>query len=473
MSMPIEGPNSTPGTTGLRTSPGLLRVLEGIKTFDWRTKARRANSLPVRVFSTMVEQALFAGTNFLLTALMVRWMPIEQFGAYSFAFSFYLLACVVFESFLAEPITIIGAAKYTDEMEAYTGVVLTAHGIGGVVVFFVCLLSSAVLSHAFLSPLLANAMLGLAIAAPLLLLRATTQQLCNSHGFNGIFAIAGIVYAVLAPLFLFLLHELDVLNPASAFTAAAAATAVPCLFLIGTLLYPKESRADVRPLLFRVAREHFDYGRWSSLAQFVQWLGSNFWYLVGPTLIGLDATAAVRGLYNVAMPVFMAQGAILWTFAPKLARYRYSSNEGEYRRLFFLLVACFSALNFAYVTAFLCYGVEAIQMLYHGKFDHVVTIPVVILLAITPFLSALNSVIELHIRVTGGIKRILASKLVWLASTVSIGAGACVLFGFYGVFLGTVISTIFLISANLWLSMARSGSRERDSALDNERPKNE
>jgi len=449
MSMPIQGPNSTPG---LQTSLGLLRVLDGIKTIDWRAKARRANSLPKRVFATLVEQALFAGTNFLLTALMVRWMPIEQFGAYSFAFSVYLLACVVFESFVADPITIIGAAKYTDEMEAYTGVVLTAHGIGGVVVSLFCLLIWAVLTHVFFSPLLANAMLGLAVAAPVLLLRSTTQQLCNAHGFNGIFAVAGIAYAVLAPLFLFLLHLIDALNSASAFAASAGGMAVPCFFLIGNVLYPKESRVDIRSTVFRVARDHFDYGRWASLAQFVQWLGSNFWYLIGPTLMGLDAIAGIRGLNNVAMPIFMAQGAILWAFAPKLARYSYSSNEAEYRRLFVLLLGCFGALNFAYVTAFICYGVEAIHMLYQGKFDEFVTIPVVILLAITPSLSAINNVVELHLRVNGEIKWILASKLGWLVSTVTIGVGACILFGFLGVFLGTVISTIFLILANLWLS---------------------
>lgn len=73
--------------------------------------------LSLTLLMALAQQGLFAGTNFFVTLLLVRWLPLGDFGAYSFAFSIALLFQVLYESTLCEPIAILGAGKYADRIQ--------------------------------------------------------------------------------------------------------------------------------------------------------------------------------------------------------------------------------------------------------------------------------------------------------------------------------------------------------------------
>jgi O-antigen/teichoic acid export membrane protein len=430
---------------------GILGVVRDAARAIGQLARRLANSsagLPVRVVSTVAEQALFSGTNFIVTALMVRWMPLEDFGAYSFAFSIYLLACAVIEAFLAEPITIVGSAKYAANTDGYTGVTLQLFCIMAGSISFMLLMSCLAVDR----PVMAKAMLGLALGAPFMLLRSVTQQLCYARGINGLFALAGAGYAVLAPLTIAALHFTDNLNSQSCFLALGVATAGPCLAVILWRLYPPRARVNGWPIFWSVVRDHLNYGRWASLSQFIHWLGGNFFVTMGPILIGLDATAGVRAMSNLCMPVFMAQGAVLWSFAPGLSRHFHAGDSHSYWRLFHLLCLCLVSLIFVYLSLVLPFGAETIHVVYHGAFDDVATFPIVALVAVGPPLSAVNGLIELHLRLTGRIRFILVSKVFWLAATICAGTLSCYAFGFLGAFIGSAFSIATLLVCNVWFA---------------------
>ncbi|QGM44439.1 lipopolysaccharide biosynthesis protein [Methylocystis heyeri] len=427
---------------------GLLKSVRELQGRALASITARSATLPFRIVSTMAEQALFAGTNFIATALMVRWMSLQEFGAYSFAFSIYLLVCAVFESFLAEPITIIGAAKYGDDAGEYTRVVLKLFaGAGGGLFALLTIVYFASEQSIF-----SGAMLGLALSAPFMLLRAFTQQLCNTRGLNGLFLFAGIGYAFLAPLALAMFHWAGALTPLSCFLSLGLGTAAPCILIIALRLCPREEKRQGRRIFRCVVTDHLHYGRWASLSQFVQWLGNNFFVTLGPILIGLDATAGVRALTNLCMPVFVAQAAVLWTFAPRLSRYAFAGSEAKYRRLYTLLCLCAGCLIIGYLSLVIPFGADAIHHVYRGAFDEMASPSVIAMLAAGPALATANSLVELHLRVTGRIRFILMSKSLWLIATVGLGSIACWAFGFLGAFLGGVLSTSILFAGNAWIA---------------------
>jgi len=409
---------------------------------------RALNSLPIRVLATIIEQVLFAGTNFVVTILLLRWMAADQMGAYSFGYAIFLLFLVIFEATVSEPIPIFGPAKYASKIRAYTGAVLCCH-IAVAALVTLCLVGLAVLFYSnSSSPLLGEATLGAALAAPFLLLRLTTQQLCYTNSLNGAFALAGLAYALEAPSFIYLLHVSGILTPISAFAAMGLATAIPCLLLIAKLLRPELQPSRMCPVLRQVMLDHWRYGRWSSISQVSNWIGTNIYYVLGPSMIGLDATAAIRAIFNVALPIQMINIAILSTSIPMLAKFRFSGEGRKYRQLVWLLATGLLILTGGYCVALLLGGPKVIHVIYRGVFDHFITFPLMASLGVIPVLAVLNNMLEMLMRVSGKIKWVAVAKSLGVISTMSIGVGACAWLGLPGVFIGWAFSSAVLLAAN-------------------------
>src|ERR1019366_3825617 len=51
----------------------------------------------------LLDQGLISGSNFLIGILLARWLVPEQYGAFSLAFSVFLLLSYVYHSLLSEP----------------------------------------------------------------------------------------------------------------------------------------------------------------------------------------------------------------------------------------------------------------------------------------------------------------------------------------------------------------------------------
>lgn len=402
-----------------------------------------------KVLSAIVEQAIFAGTNFLVTVLLVRWMPIDHVGAYSFCYSLFIVTCMLFEAVVSEPIPILGPSRYASRLSRYTGAIVALHLATSVLASLGLLLAASVF-HDRASPLIAETMVGTAIAAPLLFLRSMTQQLCYTHSYNGLFALGGVAYAILAPSFLFALHAAGTLTPAYAIVAVGGAMALPCLFIMAVFLRPELRLAHISSTIREVLQDHWRYGRWAIVAQTNHWLGGNIFHLVGPSMIGLEATAAVRAIFNLILPVNLANAATLSAAAPSLARYHSENQQDRYRRMFALFSGTVLSWTVGYALLFLIIGAQAIHFCYRGVFDELISPSLIMWLCVIPVLSALNASVELDLRLKGRMKSIALSKFAWTASTMTIGVGACAAFGLLGVFIGWALSSVILLGRNIW-----------------------
>ncbi len=93
---------------------------------------------------------------------------------------------------------------------------------------------------------------------------------------------------------------------------------------------------------------------------------------------------------------------------------------------------------------------QAIHYFYRGAFDALVSPSLIVWLCVIPVLSVLNAIVELNLRLNGKMKSIALSKFAWTASTMTIGIAACAVFGLLGVFIGWALSSVILLSRNIW-----------------------
>ena len=87
------------------------------KLLSWATKGGFA----------LIDQALFAGANFLVNILLARWLTPTEYGAFALAYSVFLLLGTFHTAIFTEPMMVFGAGKHAEQFEKYLGILLRGH----------------------------------------------------------------------------------------------------------------------------------------------------------------------------------------------------------------------------------------------------------------------------------------------------------------------------------------------------------
>src|SRR5690606_1122278 len=77
---------------------------------------------------TILDQGLFAGSNFVVNVLLARWLTPEAYGAYTVAFTFFLLLGTFHGGLLIEPMLVFGSGRFEARLRRYLRVLLSGHG---------------------------------------------------------------------------------------------------------------------------------------------------------------------------------------------------------------------------------------------------------------------------------------------------------------------------------------------------------
>ena len=246
----------------------------------------------------ILDQGLFASSNFLLNVLLARWLAPADYGAFALAYSVFLLLLVFHSAILTGPMLVFGPGKYRERFPEYLGILLRGH--------FALMLPGAALlaAAAFLlgrlySPAVERAFLALAIAAPFILLLWLLRRAFYVRLNPGWAAAGGVVYLLILLASALTLRAAGRLTPATGFLAMAAASLITCLLLL-VLLRP--TLATDSSAIRAVAADHWRYGKWVAAAAGPGWVTDNIYFLVLPAWVGLAEAGALKALLNLAMP---------------------------------------------------------------------------------------------------------------------------------------------------------------------------
>ena len=359
--------------------------------------ARGARRMGVGAFAVL-DQVLFAGASFSINILLARWLPPVEYGAFALAFFVFLLLGALHTAVLTEPMLVFGASVYRGRTRAYLGRhvglhVLTSIATGGV-------LALAALGVWLAGSGAWRSLLALAVAAPFVLLlwllrRAFYMEL-TPRG-----AVAGdAVYFAGTLAGLYVLHTTGHLNAERGVLAMGLGAAAGCVVML-VALRPDLRGGDIgwRELGLR----HWEYGRWSALAQGLFWASGQILIMLIPLVLGLRELAAVAAAGNLFRPLNPLFQSLQTVMLPATALAAsggaaMSTLRGRLRR--YLLLAGGGVLLYGLTLSAL--AGPALHHLYHGRYD--TQRLVVFLFALSYTVSTVVQVQTVLLKATGNVR---------------------------------------------------------------------
>jgi O-antigen/teichoic acid export membrane protein len=403
-------------------------------------------------FSAVLDQGLFAGSNFILSVLLARWLTIEDYGAFTVAYAVFWVVLSFHTALLSEPMAVFGAGRFKDRLPEYLGTLLYGQlGYGVLSSLLVLMLSLYFMLSD--SRVLSSALLGLALASPFMLFLYLMRRACYVHLKPQLGALASALYLIMTLVGIYLLYRIGELSPAAAFGLMGLTGLATGTWLAVRLRVARPSRANDE-LRRAVIRRHWDYGRWSTPTYIAGNLAENSFYFLLPIWGGLAATGALRALMTLVLPVVHVLVALSTLLLPSLARAR---GQNEFRHLMRL-----SLLLFLLGTAF--YGVmlglfnrPLISWLYGDQYVEYANL--LWLVALIPVVSAVRSVFTQAILAFERPNQVFIGQVGAAIVMFTVGLGLMAIWDVAGAILANVASlaTLAAILVLLWI---RSNKQE-------------
>jgi O-antigen/teichoic acid export membrane protein len=409
----------------------------------------------VRGVWSLTDQALFAGSNFLVNVLLARWITHEDYGAFTVAFTLFLLTGTIHTALLTEPMLVFGSGRYDQGLRPYIALVVRGH-FALSAVFALLLLVGSFASLSFAGSQTAGTLMVLAATTPALLLSWLLRRAVYIASRPDLAAGGGLAYMVCVILGLSFLYREALLSPQSAILLMGAASlAGSAVIWAGLSKAFPPGGVVVAPELRDVAREHWRYGRWSLATALLAWLPGNIYFLALPFWTGLEGTAGLRAILNLYMPVMHAIVAIGVLLLPALVRRR---DGPEFRVLLLRIGLAMVGIAIAYSGLLVFFGPSLAHWLYAGRY--LPGVKVFIALLLLPVAAAIAAVYG------GALRSIERPDLVFRAYvggsifTVTVGLGLAWKLGVTGAAAGWSLS--YLVTAVL-LAMSFPRSHKVDS----------
>ncbi len=287
-------------------------------------------------FWAVSDQAMFAASNFVLNVLLARAMSPNDYGSFTVAFTIFLLFGSFHISLFIEPMLVLGASRYRDDLPRYLVTLscaqallaLPACGLFGLI---------ALCCWRWGSPTLTWAVVGFGLAHPLLLFLWLMRRASYIRSQPDRAALAGLGYLLLMMLGLGILSSAGWLTIGTTLILLAASSAAAALWLAARMGMFQTGLPD-KTLLGEVVAEHWRYGRWLVAMGLAYVIPQNIVYLALPVWHGVAEAGTMRATMNLVMPVFQANAAICMLLMPTLVRERNTPAFAGYVRRFLVLM---------------------------------------------------------------------------------------------------------------------------------------
>lgn len=303
-----------------------------------------------RALFAILDQGLFAGGNFAVNILLARWVSAESYGTFAIAYSIFLLLGSFHSAILTTPLLVFGPGDYSEKFDKYLRLLLFMH-IGLTAAMSCILVGVAVVLSWIGSTGVAPAFLGLAAAAPFILLTWLLRAACYARFRPQWAAASGAVYLMILTAGLYGAYRSHHLSPPIAFAVMAASGLIAGFWLlmrldprwwvgfkfsevyqVGAVLRrfrliiqghasPRsDADTETRWDPARALHDHFRFAKWQSSSSAMAWFASNLHYFVLSSVAGLGTVAAMRVLDTMLVPYFHYQAALSRLITPVLAR---------------------------------------------------------------------------------------------------------------------------------------------------------
>jgi O-antigen/teichoic acid export membrane protein len=386
-------------------------------------------------FWAIMDQGLFAGSNFILNILLARWLTPDEYGAFGMAFAVFLLIGSLHSATLVEPMLVFGSGKYKDRLPEYLGALVYGHvgfgALGGL-----ALLVAGLGFVLWGSAALGASLLALAVAGPFILLLWLMRRACYALLEPRLAAAGGAWYMVLMCAGAFVVYRSGWLSTASALGIMGVSSLAVSIWLAVRL---RVRRPPLRKddLTGGALKTHWEYGRWSVASKGLSWVPSNIFYLLLPIWGGLAAGGSFKAMMNLLMPMLQTNAALTVLLLPILVRAKQNSEFGSYVRLALVL------LSLPMIAYWLLLGIfhqPLVNFLYAGRY--VEYSELLWLFGLVPVAASVKEVLSQSLRALERPDQLFLAYLFAAVVVGSLGVGCVYLWGIAGAGAGFLLSQI-------------------------------
>ena len=308
------------------------------------TEKRNRGKWIARGTWAVADQGFFAVGSVLLNVLLARWLAPRDYGAFAVGYALFLLLATFHTAFVTEPLLVFGAGKYSAQLRQYLQTLLRLHwyltGAGSLLL----VVAASILHFCGVGPL-AQALFGLGLAAPFSLLmwfaRRSAYLLLKPR--LAAFLSAAYAFQIVAGLFtLATLHLLSIFTAMVTLGVTGAITGFWLLHLLRGAAQGAEARSQ--PIL--VIADHWRYGRWACATSMLMWVPLNFFFVVLSIAVSFQASATLKALSNLALPLLQVNAALGALLLPAMVIRTH--DRCQFGKLLRLSLALFASGAFLY-----------------------------------------------------------------------------------------------------------------------------
>jgi len=420
----------------------------------------------------LLDQGVFAGSNFVMSILLARWLSAEQYGTYAVGFAVFLFLLNFHAALLLEPMLVFGSSVYRNCLRGYVKALLLLHlGMSVIIVLGLCA-SAAIAFKLQQADGLPGALLGIAFAAPALFLFWLAKRTFYLKLSPAPSAAAALLYCALTMGGLALVyHQTHHLTPFSAFVLMGLGGLGSSAVLLAYLALRLTSSQDA-PSVLDTWRRHWRYGRWALGANAMMWIPINAFYPILSKFGGLAQAGELKALMNFAAPMLQACAALHTLMIPYSSRVledRGGAGVGVLLKRMTLLCVTFAV---PYWIVLLLFREQAFRMLYSGRYTEVAyLLPVVALASIAGSAFFGPSIV---LRSLQSPRLIFAAVSVSSCVAVAVGIPLTRVWGVGGAVWSIVLSeTLAFVAAVVLLRRRARGSLETDTNFLTPQPMND
>jgi O-antigen/teichoic acid export membrane protein len=314
-----------------------------------------------------IDQGLVSGSNFILTVMLARWLPISHYGGYALALSMGVLITIVHQALLLEPMSVLGAARYGDCRREYLAVLdrINAGFSVAAGLLLAVLAVCARLMHA--SGGLPENLGAMALSIPGTLRFWLVRGGCYLELAPGPAAVASLGYCVLALCGAWTLNFVGGISAASVLLWTGAAAWIGA-FILRFRFKAASPPKDRSPNLRDVWREHWRYGRWALAATPVTWIPENISYAFASTCLGIAQAGVLRAMINLVVPATQLATSLSRLLNPYLSDKARRLGRRGARTGVTKIELLFATIGISYAAVLLCIHRRVFHLLYGSRF---------------------------------------------------------------------------------------------------------
>lgn len=408
----------------------------------------------------ILDQGVFSGSNFVISILLARWMSAEQYGTYAVAFAVFLFLLNFHQALMLEPMLVFGSSVYRSSLRGYMKALLAIHA-GISVVMIVGLVVSALITFRMgQADGLPLALIGIAIAAPCILLFWLTKRTFYLKLAPGPSVAGAMLYCLLTIGGLAIVYQRGLLSTFTALLLMGIGGLGASIALLAylSLSLPKE---ETSPAISDTWRRHWHYGRWALGANAMMWIPINAFYPLVSKFAGLAQAGQLKALMNFASPMLQTCAALSSLMLPYAARVMSQrSSDGVnviFRRMTLLCVGC----AIPYWVVLIVFEKPAFRLLYSGRYMEVAYLmPVVALASIAGSAFFGPSIV---LRSLEAPKLVFAAVSISSCAAVAAGIPLTRAFGVSGAVWSIVISETLAFAAAVVLLQRKASASSRQA----------